>query len=144
MSTVISRAGLIPDLWQPSEDGSFIDAQARRGIAVAGETPAAEVAAAVQARGAALVAIRIPSFADGRGFTLAHDLRRHHGYGGTLRATGGCLPDQAQDLFRCGFDEIALPEGADLEVWLRTARGFSDAYAGNLIEPQPLFRRRTG
>jgi uncharacterized protein (DUF934 family) len=144
MSKLINKAGLADDAWQVSVEGNYTDSSGRQGITVAGDTPAAEVAAAAQALDAALIAIRIPAFADGRGFTLAHDLRHRQGFAGTLRAVGACLPDQAQELLRCGFDEIALPEGADEATWLAGAHAFSEAYAANAAERRPLFRRRAG
>ncbi len=54
-------------------------------------------------------AIRIPfpSFADGRGFSIAKRLRQM-GYEGLLRAKGHILADQYPLALRSGFDEIEL------------------------------------
>ena len=54
-----------------------------------------------------LIAIDFPSFADGRGFTLARRLREL-GYGGTLRATGRLIADQYAMARRVGFDEVQI------------------------------------
>jgi uncharacterized protein (DUF934 family) len=53
--------------------------------------------------------IRIPfrSFADGRGFTLARELRRL-GYGGRIRATGHVISDQWRMARACGIDEVEI------------------------------------
>ena len=51
--------------------------------------------------------IRFAKFNDGRGYTLATQLRTRLGYRGRLRAVGDLIPDQAQFLKRVGFDEIA-------------------------------------
>jgi len=53
--------------------------------------------------------IKIPfdGFNDGRGFSLAMQLRRS-GYAGRLRATGHILPDQYAHARRCGFCEVAI------------------------------------
>jgi uncharacterized protein (DUF934 family) len=59
----------------------------------------------------ALIAIRFPSFSDGRGFTLAKRLRRL-GFTGTLRASGPLIPDQFAYALACGFDEVELPEAS--------------------------------
>ncbi|TFL17973.1 DUF934 domain-containing protein [Jannaschia formosa] len=58
-----------------------------------------------------LTAIRVafPSSADGRGFTIARQLRRA-GYAGRLRAKGHVLADQYAMARRCGFDEIEIDE----------------------------------
>ncbi|MGB0406430.1 MAG: DUF934 domain-containing protein, partial [Pseudomonadales bacterium] len=47
--------------------------------------------------------IAFQSFKDGRGFTLARELRDRLGYQGWLRASGDLLPDQATHLRDVGF-----------------------------------------
>lgn len=59
----------------------------------------------------ALIAIRFPAAADGRGLSLARLLRERHGYAGELRATGAITADQIWFLARCGFDAVELPPG---------------------------------
>lgn len=54
-----------------------------------------------------LIRIAFPAFSDGRGFTLARDLRRM-GYAGTLRAHGHLLADQYAMARRSGFDEVEI------------------------------------
>jgi phosphoadenosine phosphosulfate reductase len=61
----------------------------------------------------ALLAIQFPTLADGRGYSLARQLRTHHGYQGELRAVGDITRDQLLFLVRCGFDSICLRAGAD-------------------------------
>lgn len=51
--------------------------------------------------------IAFPSFADGRGYSLAMELRRA-GYDGHLRAVGHLIADQFAHARRCGFDDIAI------------------------------------
>jgi uncharacterized protein (DUF934 family) len=53
--------------------------------------------------------IRIPfrSFADGRGFTLARELRRL-GFRGRIRAAGHLIPDQWPLARACGIDEVEI------------------------------------
>jgi uncharacterized protein (DUF934 family) len=57
----------------------------------------------------ALVSIEFPSFADGRGFSLARGLRRR-GYRGILRAAGPLIADQMRHALGSGFDEVEAPE----------------------------------
>jgi uncharacterized protein (DUF934 family) len=59
----------------------------------------------------ALIAVAFPSFADGRGFSLARLLRRA-GFAGELRASGRLVADQSVHARQCGFDTIEIP--ADL------------------------------
>ena len=54
--------------------------------------------------------LNFPSFADGRGFSLARRLRRQHGSTARIVATGHLIPDQARMAFQSGFDEIWLDD----------------------------------
>ena len=56
-----------------------------------------------------LIRIDFPSFADGRGFTLAR-LLRLRGYTGRLRARGHVIADQYAMARRAGFDEVEIDE----------------------------------
>lgn len=58
---------------------------------------------------AALIRVSFPSFADGRGFTIARTLRLT-GYAGLLRAAGHVLADQFAMARRCGFDEVEISD----------------------------------
>ncbi len=53
------------------------------------------------------IRISIPGFADGRGFTLARQLRRM-GFQGRLRARGPLIADQYTMARRAGFDEVEI------------------------------------
>ncbi|MCB1328889.1 MAG: DUF934 domain-containing protein [Maritimibacter sp.] len=55
----------------------------------------------------ALIRIPFASFADGRGFTLARQLRLL-GYRGRLRAAGHVIADQYAMARRSGFDEVEI------------------------------------
>jgi len=56
-----------------------------------------------------LIKIEIPSFSDGRGFTLARQLRLM-GYTRGLRASGNLIADQYTMARRCGFDEVEVDD----------------------------------
>ena len=58
---------------------------------------------------APMIRIDFPSFADGRGFTLAALLRRA-GFRGRLRAKGHVLADQYAMARRSGFDEVEIDD----------------------------------
>lgn len=58
------------------------------------------------------IRIRFGSFADGRGFTIARQLRAQ-GFSGRLRASGPLIADQYAMARRSGFDEVEItPEMA--------------------------------
>ncbi|MCT4609805.1 MAG: DUF934 domain-containing protein [Pelagimonas sp.] len=54
-----------------------------------------------------MIRVDFPSFADGRGFTLAR-LLRLRGYKGRLRARGHVIADQYAMARRSGFDEVEI------------------------------------
>ncbi|GAA6180963.1 DUF934 domain-containing protein [Shimia sp. NS0008-38b] len=60
-----------------------------------------------QISGVQMVRVDFPSFADGRGFTIARQLRLA-GYTGRLRAKGHVISDQYAMARRCGFDEVEI------------------------------------
>jgi len=63
------------------------------------------------------IAISFPTFADGRGFSLARLLRERHGFKGELRAIGHLIPDQGQFLLRSGFDTVEIADPDTAHVW---------------------------
>ncbi|MBR9652036.1 DUF934 domain-containing protein [Thalassovita aquimarina] len=56
-----------------------------------------------------LIAVEFPSFADGRGFTTARQLRLM-GFTGRLRARGHVISDQYAMARRSGFDEVEISD----------------------------------
>lgn len=59
--------------------------------------------------GIAIIRVDFPSFADGRGFTIARRLRLM-GYSGRLRAKGHVIADQFAMARRSGFDEVEISD----------------------------------
>jgi ferredoxin--NADP+ reductase len=53
--------------------------------------------------------ITFPGVADGRGFSLARQIR-HLGYKGRLRAQGPIISDQFRYALACGFDEVEIDQ----------------------------------
>lgn len=64
----------------------------------------------------ALIAVNFPKYTDGRGYSLAHQLRATYGFTGELRAVGDVLFDQLQLLSRCGFDSFDIADPATLKL----------------------------
>lgn len=92
MTTIVTDKGFGPDDWTgPVTDlGSDADQNALQ-----------------TALDAQMIRIDFPSFADGRGFTLARRLRLM-GYQGHLRAKGHVLADQYAMARRSGFDDVQI------------------------------------
>lgn len=75
-----------------------------------------------------LIVIEFPHFTDGRGFSVATQLRERYQYGGSLRASGYLLVDQLSSLQRCGFDSFVFSNNIDAMAAVAGLKGFSVAY----------------
>lgn len=93
-----------------------------------------------------LVAVDFPRFADGRGYSIAYNLRARLGYTGELRAIGDVLRDQLFYMSRVGFDAYAVREDKNIHDALKGLTDFSEVYQTSWDHKSPLFRRvqRTG
>ncbi len=89
----------------------------------------------------AVVAVNFPKFTDGRGMSIAFNLRRRLGYTGELRAIGDVLRDQLFSMQRVGFDAYAPRPDRNIEDALKGLFVFSEVYQASIDEKQPLFRR---
>ena len=89
----------------------------------------------------AVIAIHFPIFSDGRGYSLAYQLRAHFGYRGQLRAIGDVLRDQMFYLQRVGFDAFTPRPDRNIHDALQGLNDFSERYQASWDEPLPLSRR---
>ncbi len=134
---LVSDTGFAEDDWQ--HPITPLDALAANDNAavVAVDLATSDDPAALQDRIATIDLIRVdfPSFADGRGFTIARQLRRL-GYQGRLRASGHVIADQYAMARRSGFDEVEI--SADLanrqpqDQWIARADWQSHDYQSRL------------
>ena len=88
-----------------------------------------------------LVAVDFPNFADGRGYSIAYNLRARVGFEGELRAIGDVLRDQLFYMSRVGFNAFATREDRSIEDALKGLTDFSDVYQVSWDQKSPLFRR---
>lgn len=117
MSVIVRDDGFHTDDWE-ANGGLFIDLE-KYGQDVAEKDPANtcldipnDVSVASLSglfENAAMIRIPFPSFADGRGFSLAKQLRQQ-GYEGRLRAVGHVIADQYGFARVCGFDEVEIDD----------------------------------
>lgn len=128
MSVIVTDAGFAPDDWT----GEITDLPSDAGV---------DALEALAEAAPPLVRIAFPSFADGRGFTLARVLRMH-GYAGRLRAHGHVIADQYAMARRAGFDEVELPDDLAArqpeEQWLARADWRSFDHQARLRAPLPV------
>ncbi len=109
MSVIVTDAGFAADDWQAGYTAlqDFPSDEAGRGLALdlASDTDPAELAGRLA--GVLMIRVDFPSSSDGRGFTIARQLRRQ-GYDGRLRAKGHVIADQYAMARRVGFDEVEI------------------------------------
>ena len=89
------------------------------------------------------IAVNFPKFSDGRGYSIARQLRERYGYKGELRAIGEVARDHLHAMAQCGFDAFQLRAGENPQDALKALRDFSEQYQSTVAQPSPLFRRRT-
>ncbi|MEO6422807.1 MAG: DUF934 domain-containing protein [Candidatus Nitrotoga sp.] len=89
----------------------------------------------------AVIAVDFPKFADGRGYSIAYNLRARLGYFGELRAIGDVLRDQLFYMQRVGFDAFAPRSDKNIHDALKGLTDFSIKYQTSLDQKLPLFRR---
>ncbi|MCT4557969.1 MAG: DUF934 domain-containing protein [Pelagimonas sp.] len=99
MTVIVRDAGFAPEDWTTDFDG-----------ATAVDLPSdTDPETLTFDGGTQMIRIDFPSFADGRGFTLAR-LLRLRGYTGRLRARGHVIADQYAMARRSGFDEVEISD----------------------------------
>ncbi len=78
------------------------------------------------------ILIEFPVFADGRGFSVARELRKKYGFRGTLIADGPLIPDQYAFALQCGFDGVKVDGttfGRQSGIhWFNALNEFKSAY----------------
>lgn len=145
---LLDRTGSREDRWTLSEGAAIgnipaalvpwevlaeaLDAQEPEqviGVLIPNNVPFAELAPFLPRL--TLVAIAFPAYSDGRGFSLARQIRRL-GFAGEIRASGPLIADQFAYALSCGFDTIELPEAnaarQPVPQWLHAKDSFSATY----------------
>ena len=118
--------------------GSLRDAASEPATVLEPTADAAALSAAASNGG--IVAIRFPSFGDGRGHSLSVLLRERHGFKGEVRAVGYLIPDIAPFLLRSGFDTAEITDANDVETWKGSLTRIRHLYQPGLRNPEPLRR----
>ncbi len=109
MSVIVTDSGFSADDWAAGYTAlqNFPSDEAGRGLALDLPSDAQPTELAGRLDGVAMIRVDFPSHADGRGFTIARQLRRQ-GYAGRLRAKGHVIADQYAMARRAGFDEVEI------------------------------------
>ncbi|MEL6452610.1 MAG: DUF934 domain-containing protein [Pseudomonadota bacterium] len=104
MTILVTDQGFGPDTWT----GGYSPLGEAANDAAALDVPSDADPAQIPLN-AAIIRVDFPSFADGRGFTIARMLRLR-GYRGRLRAKGHVISDQYAMARRAGFDEVEISQ----------------------------------
>ena len=104
MTIIVTDPGFGPDTW--TQDYIPLADAAANSVALDVPSDADPEQIPLEA---AMIRVDFPSFADGRGFTIARTLRLR-GYKGRLRARGHVISDQYAMARRCGFDEVEISQ----------------------------------
>ena len=104
MTILVTDAGFTADTWDQGYTPFGEAANDVVSIDVPADTNPADIKITPTLK---MVRIDFPSFADGRGFTIARMLRLA-GYTGRLRAYGHVISDQYAMVRRTGFDEVEI------------------------------------
>lgn len=107
MSTIVTRAGFAPDIWKGTDLPALADYTGGPALRLEPGEEAAGLAG--QLAGLKLVVIPFASSGDGRGFSLAAELRAM-GFTGHIRASGHVLVDQFRAALRAGFTDIEISD----------------------------------
>lgn len=138
MSVIVTDAGFGPDDW-PDEFASLSANDSGSAVDLGPDAEPRDLAARLDS--IQMIRVAFPSFADGRGFTFAAQLRRM-GYRGRLRARGHVIADQYAMARRAGFDEVEISD--DLAArqpqaqWLARADWQAHDYQARLRGQAPL------
>ncbi len=107
MSVIVTDAGFGPDDWTGGFTALGEAANDVLSVDLASDADPADLAERLD--GLQMIRVDFPSFADGRGFTIARRLRLM-GYAGRLRAKGHVISDQYAMARRSGFDEVEISD----------------------------------
>ena len=90
----------------------------------------------------AVIAVDFPKFTDGRGYSIAYNLRIRLGWTGELRAIGDVLRDQLFQMQRVGFNAYATRPDRSIHDALKGLSDFSETYQASVDQKLPLYRRQ--
>ena len=107
MSVIVTDEGFGPDGW--NEGFTPLDEATEQNSSIDLNSDSDPSALQDRLETLRMVRIDFPSFADGRGFTIARQLRLM-GYDGRLRAKGHVIADQYAMARRSGFDEVEISD----------------------------------
>ena len=110
----------------------------RLGVAIPNDLDAAELASI--ASQFSLIAVDFPSFADGRAFSQARQLRRL-GFNGQIRAQGDVTWDRLRFMHRCGINAMEIAEDRYSPEMTTAFSEIGVHNQGAHDDPNPIYRQ---
>jgi len=107
MTVIVTDAGFAPDDWTTPMTQLDAAGAGATALDLPNDTDPATLAGRLD--GVGMIRVDFPAVADGRGFTIARELRLM-GYTGRLRARGHVIADQYAMARRSGFDEVEISD----------------------------------
>lgn len=104
MTIIVTDEGFAPDTWDKGYTALGDAANDAPALDVPSDANPDDIPLTAE-----MIRVDFPSFADGRGFTIAQMLRLR-GYEGRLRAKGHVISDQYAMARRTGFDEVEISQ----------------------------------
>ncbi|MFT6023211.1 MAG: hypothetical protein ACI9PY_001324 [Ascidiaceihabitans sp.] len=106
MTVIVNDAGFVPDTWDQGFTAFGEAANDVIALDVPSDTNPADITITPCLQ---MIRVDFPSFADGRGYTIARMLRLA-GFTGHLRARGHVISDQYAMMRRSGFDDVEITQ----------------------------------
>ncbi len=116
MTQLVTRQGFVPETWPETGvivgfdslwNGQDLPIERPIGVRLEPDSNAADLVPWFDTM--SMIVVPFGKSADGRGFSLARQLRQL-GYSGTIRAEGHVLVDQFRAALRVGIDQIAISD----------------------------------
>ena len=137
MPKIIRDGAVVEDDWR----GRLLDLESYNEALAGGDAPAPDIGVVLEPdqppselggnlNAIPLIAINFPVFTDGRGFSYARELRQRARYS---------RPSSASST---GFNAFDFAENTNLDAAISSLWSFSEHYQADVLQPEPLFRRR--
>lgn len=87
------------------------------------------------------IAVEFPVVRDGRGFSIARELRVA-GFTGQIRAVGETSRDKLALFERCGINAVEIKDDSFKPEYLNAYTEMSVRYQGAVDDPRPIYRQK--
>jgi len=162
MRQLVSIAGVAPDRWTylgelagstgsithlivplaqwKNDAGEWRGRAPHIGVSVTADTPLSSLQPHLERL--ELIVVAFPGVSEGRGYSLARQLRERGRYRGAMRAAGEIFRDHMLFLARCGFDSFEVSPRESPDGAYAALRSFTVAYQPLRTDPPSIALKR--